>query len=75
MTEREMIASPELWAQRPKLPLIKRQPSGQMLLEDCGYLVEGCGLTVFIGNILLPTTGQSRGYKTIETLLAEWRVD
>jgi len=46
---RAMIANPDHWPHRPKLPLMRQFGAGSLV--DCGYLVEGHGLTVFIGNI------------------------
>ena len=71
--ERSMIDKPDHWPHRPKLPLMRRLGDGS--LADCGYLVEGHGLTVFIGNILLPPTGMTELYADLDGLLARWRID
>jgi hypothetical protein len=71
--QRAVFADPTSWPHRPRLPLMRR--GGGFGLRDCGYLVEGDWLTVHLGNILLPPTGELVQYATIEALLGEWRVD
>lgn len=71
--DKVMVLNPDLWPARPLLPLMKKQGDGS--INDCGYLKEGHGLKVFLGNILLPETGQSENYNDLKSLLTQWRID